>query len=463
MRSLAFFAFRIAFFVIMIHESVLCASQEHKLRAVVRTDSLSSVPFNRVKFVQGGSTKTYFTDADGTTPSFPFTPGVPVSLSLKQRSIPAGVCLGQSQEFTLVLPPPGIDSFNFLFMLQPVAEPILLDSSVEFYQSSPFHGRWYISPYPNASYYFSANVGLLMTPREIAGLAAYYGVAFGQMDYRVGLVFVTDGSETVGDEGMDIGLRLDTYGFTASPGIDAYFIALEASTLGSADFAVTPRSWSSSFPENATYKLTGVLGNGLNLLLLREGSSSALVSFLASVPTFPPVTSQVPGGSQPLLAGPCDPPVPMDDPVCVDSTPPTDDPQCVPSGCGGLAPEDCQSKYFKVGAPVCSDGAVPASATVGVTFTGSGGASIDLSIFGQDIEASAGGSVSVTQSVTVGPLGVGNGSGQCGQAFLRITECRKSCTVHRDKPCLACPVHCIDSIETSACVDIGLDVTSCNK
>lgn len=438
--------------------------EDHRLRVILRSDLLATVNSSKVKITQGSNSKIYLTNAQGETPEFSVAPGVLVTMSLKQKNTPLGTCLGQKFLHQLASPPAGEIGIEILTVLQPLAEAVHVDSTVQFFQQSQFHGRWFLSPDENSSYSFPAEVGMLMTPREIYAFGEYYGISFDHSDYRLGIVFKTEDAEYVGFPGIDIGLRLDSYGFEEAPAADPYFVAFVTEDLASADYDVIPRAWSDVAPETVTFRLDGTLGKGLNLILLRQGTPLGLASHLAVPESFPPQAANA-GGTAPLTNPVnCTPCPPDEDPLC-SMTLPTDDAGCPASGgCGPVTAEDCTTTSTKIGPAVCggATGGGTASGTFGVTVSVSGGAKVDLTIFGQGVEAAVGASVSTSASMTVA-VGEGQGCGQCGQLFLLVTQCSKTCVVHKKVPCLACETHCMDTSETSSCLDITLDTRYCNR
>jgi hypothetical protein len=223
------------------------ARQEQILRILSKTDVLSTCAGNKVKITQGTRTRLFLTDEDGATPEFSIEAG-PTLLSLKQKSLPQGTCLGQTYSHQVAAAPSGAVGFELVTLFQPLAESVHLTSTTPFFQHSAFHTRWTASPYEDSSYSFPAEVGLLMTTREIDALEDYYGVHFEHNDHRLGIVFKTEDVELVGHPGMDLGFALDTYGFGELPGADSYFIAFSTGDVETADFSVAPRLWNNTDP-----------------------------------------------------------------------------------------------------------------------------------------------------------------------------------------------------------------------
>jgi hypothetical protein len=261
---------------------------------------------------------------------------------------------------------------------------------------------------------------------------------------------------------MDLGFALDTYGFGELPGADSYFIAFSTGDVETADFSVAPRLWNNTPTQRAYYSLTGALGRGLNVILLREGESQELSRLLAAPTTFPPMVMPLPDGpAAPLNVMNCEPCPPMDQDTC-ELELPADDQGCPRSSCD-LNPT-CNTTWKKVGARACggSSGGGGASSTTSVTITVSGGVSVKLNLFGTEVTPSVGGSASATQGFTVTP-GMGQGCGQCAQAYVGLTTCFQTCTVHRRVDCMGCEVHCVDSPETVGCMEVTLDARYCNR
>jgi hypothetical protein len=440
-------------------------SESHSLKITTWTDALSPVPNNKVKVVQGTQSRVYLTDAQAATPEFSITAGSPLTIHLRQKSIPAGIAVGQTYSHSFADGGTGGEVINMLTLLQPVLEPVVLDSSATRFVQAQHHDRWSFYHFEGASFAFPANVGLLMTPREIDAFEAYYGVQFAHDDYRMGLVVEVAEAEPVGDPGLALELRFDSYGFDEIPGVDRYFVARSAADMGVADFAVGPESWEDSGPEVAGYSLTGTLGKGMNLLLFREGGGAALDELLAAPPTFGPAT--VPSGSNPATTD-CDPqpPLPSGSETCA-LTPPSDDPGCAPTGCTGVTPEDCTVTYIRGGETVCGGaaGGPPLNKTYTITTTVKGGVTVSVNVGVGSGEASGGVDNSETESVTFGVGPGAHGCGQCAQLWKKVIKCSKTCTVHKKKfAWLLLSWYCADVTETATCISTsGTSATYCDR
>lgn len=437
----------------------------HYLRVASKTDILSTVPQNKIRVIQNSQERTFLTDAAGVTPSFTIAQEDPVELFLKQKNTAAGVCLGQA--FTFISPElnTGNDVFNILTTFQPVLEPVVLTSSDTHVTQAGSHSRWAFFHDEDASFTFPANVGILMTPREIDGIEDYYDLEFAHDDYRMGLVIKVGDPEELGDRGALVQLCFDSYGFTDIPGADLYFVASAAADLGVADFRLTPRSWHTT-TERAVYGLTDTLGKGMNILLFRDGGFEDVAEMLAQPPVFLPIAQQA---TQNLQVEECEPPAAGGGVGSDSCTTPAipDDGGCANSGCSAGGGE-CSASWMKVGPRVCTGGGgTTAGTNMTVTNTITGGVSTTLSVQGAGVTLSEGASTSVSQSVDFGNLNDGaHGCGMCGQAYQKIVVCAKLCVVHRWKMFLGFLFlfECEDSLEVSACIVIpAVTMTNCDQ
>jgi hypothetical protein len=444
--------------------AVVAPAETHTLRLTTWTDVLSLVPNNKVMVQQGGQTRVFLTDAQAVTPEFEVTAESVLTLTLKQKNTAEGIALGQSYSHVLADLGTTNEVYDFLTVFQPLLEPVVLDSSATYFVQSASHDRWALHHNEAASFLFPANVGLLVTPREIDAFELYYGLDFEHSDYRMGLVISVGDVEDVGSEGLNVELRFDTYGFTDIPGVVPYFVATSAADAGSADYAVLPEAWEETGPDVADYTITGTLGKGLNLLLFREGGTEGLTEMLASTPSFPPASA--PGGST-VAGSDCtpSPPMPSGDETC-DLVLPADDPDCPPSGCSPVTPADCTTTYLKAGGRFCGgQGGNPESKTFSITTTVKGGVSVGIKIDGSGISTSGGADSSQTESITAVNGPGANGCGQCAQAWRVIIRCSKTCVVHREKfAWLLLGWYCADVQETVMCIDTGgTSITHCDR
>jgi hypothetical protein len=444
------------------------ATAPQTLTVIDDTDAMTHISGNKVKVVQGTSSSTRLTNAVGTTTPFSVDLSAPMEVWLKQKATPAGLCLGQAR----VLPPVTLGSgenIRVVNLFQPLAEPLVLDSEDEFgaapYGAESSHNdRWYITPFEESNYNFPAQVGILMTSGDIAALFSYYGVPLQHSDCTLGLVISVDDPEPVGSPGFEIEFRVDSYGFQDLPGVDVYHLAYNQQDLispGSLD--VSPGLWQPQ-RERAAYTVSGLLGKGLNVVLLRPpGEFSTSSSYPVTLPVYPPVTT---GGAYPAANPDCTPCPPSGSQTSCPVDTPMDDSGCPPSGCN--PPTECESEYTALsGLSACSDGggsSIPIHANV--TISVSGGVSVPVSINGSPVTFSVGLGAEVSLGVDVIP-GDGQGCGQCVQAFIRKTTCKKTCTVHEDRNCKrlfgifrAC---CHDKKRTKKCVDLGVSLSACNK
>lgn len=440
--------------------------EAHTLRVTTWSNALEPIGNSRIKFVQNGLARFFNADATGQTPGFSIATNSTASIIVKQRSTFHGLCLGQA--YTDVFPHLGLgfNVYDSLTVFQPLLEAETFDSSLDRPISSDHTGRYGFYPLPESSFLFDANVGLLMTPREIDALADYYGVQFGYSDYRMGLVIHTEDVEDLDYPGAALEIDFESYGFAGIPASDPYFLTTSAANLGQANFEAYPEAWEFDHADVADYTFSGRLGKGLNILLFREGISEGLVELLGVAPSFPPPVQQQSGGMLPAVSD-CTPPTPAPsgNELCA-LTSPTDDPGCAPTGCGPATPSDCQTTFTKVGGKLCGGGSggATASQTFGVTTTFRGGVSVDFSILGTGGSASAGVDRSVTESLQL-TVGAGaHGCGQCAQAYKKLVVCNKTCVVHkRQYSFWGTPLGCMDVTETSSCVDTSTEVTHCDR
>ncbi len=450
---------------------LLCTTGEastlqRSMIVVNRTDSANPVSGNKIKVLQGTTARSYLTDISGSTPAFQIDGGSPLQIWLKERAVQNGVCLGLARTYT----PPAVNSalaVDVLGLFQPMAEALVLDSTSQAGTAPSLHGRWHVMPYPASSYLFPASVAILMTGGDIEGAFAYHGIQLPHDDYRLGCAIRVEDPEDVGTPGFSLALRTDSYEFTAAPVVDSYFIAGQAADAGTAGYVVEPELW---LPSEGwvSYTVSGVLGKGWNLFLLREGAEfEALSSAVSSPPSFPPVAAFKAGSASGSQS--CTPCEPEEEEYSCPVANPTDDPGCASSGCAGAAIEAvCDTTFTKLpGFAGCTDGgggtlAVGGTATIGLE----GGISAELYLFGSNITASVGASGSLSLNITA-TMGEGQGCGQCGQVFLRTTTCTKNCIVHKDYKCGRifgmggqC---CHDFDRQTKCIDIAWELKTCNR
>lgn len=454
------------FSLAMLSAFALCSDPspdvEYKLGINSWTDVLTPVSFNRVMFTQGAQSRTYLTDPNGSTSLFAVVPETPFTLTLKQVNTPSGITVGQVlSSCSIPTAVAGEDASNHIFLLfQPVMEPVLLDSSNPRPVQSESHDRWFLWPNEGASFLSTLNIGMLMTPREIAALEGYYGVPLAQGDYRAGLaIWAADPCE-LGNVGARLLMRFDSYGFDAAPGVDGYFVANRPEDLGTADYEVVPSGWEDGI-QRADYDLRGTLGKGLNLLLFREGPSSDLAEFVATTPTFPPPMSQPRSLAQVQNCDP-DPPLPSGGESCP-ITPPPSDPGCPASDCMG--PPYCTTTYVKAGR-FCGGGpGEPDGKDIGVTTTISGGVSPRMTVMGVEVTPSVGVSRAESEVVHAGVGPGAFGCGQCSQVWKEIVMCTTPCIIEKNAGrTLSGAVLCLDADAPGQCIDTSnTSTTRCDR
>lgn len=408
--------------------------ETHSARITLRTDVLTQVPANKIKVHQADQTGTLLTDADGVTPWFSIQAELPFTLTLKQKSTPDGMTVGQIRTYTshaIGVDHPVSDLLN---VFQPLLQPVVLDSSLG--HSVGLGARWRVEPLPDSSYAFPASIGVLLTPSIIEGFREYYGLQFPESNYVMGIIVHVDEAESLGN-GVALEVDFATYGINDLPAVDWGHVALHPGDLGTGDYEVTPALWDpSESPSLCYYFLTGSLGKGMNVLLFGGGASGDSSEQLASPPTFPMAASS--GGSAPLEESDCIPEPAGSAPgqTCSSTDTCDDSPGCPDSGSCVITVSDCMSWKVPVGQKVCGKNLDGDDNKVTWTTTFMGGVNFEITIGGEE----AGGSVEVggesgssnSMTHTKGsPLGEGSGCGECSQWFQEYTSCSKYCTIHK--------------------------------
>ena len=437
------------------HQPYPPVPERHKLEVQVTTDVVTAIPYNKIKFVQGATTKVYLTDSLGFSPALAIQPDNPMGIFLKEKTLSDGVALGQ--HFTHSYPDQGseLDVFNTLQLVQPLLESVTGDSSQPWITESSKHARWVLYPEPNSSYSFSANIGLLLTAREIQAFEEYYSVDFDDNEYSLGLVIQTSAIEDFGSS-AGIGLQLDCtgHGFSVAPGADSYFVSTNASNFGVATFEATPVAWEELTPETANYVITGTLGKGMNILLFHGGAGESPTDLLASSPQFGPLSQYIP---DPVMQGDCSPAAPTPSPG-FDCTPNV---MQSSSDCpGGSCPvNDRQVFTHPVGGAACGGSGDAVTRKYSWQIEGS----FSVNFKGPAGEAGPTGTYSYGEEEEVSmSFSNGAGCGECKQVFRHVVVHTKCCVVHLELFAFFGP--CVDKWDCGTCHDLsGPSITSCPR
>jgi len=409
----------------------------------IYTEAMEPVSGGRVLLTSGTSSTTLLTDAQGATPFVATSAGTSYDVFLKQKNMPYGLVLGQA--FTdWSVPAPLIDVSGFQTVewesvrTQPVLRPVQWDSTQVKIQTSE-DALWYFSvdaaSTSPATYSFPVLAGSLSSPRSVYAFLEYCSIEPLEDDYRSAFAVQTTDEESLGDEGAVLALRCHTLGFAAPPVVDVYFIASSAADLGGS----TLENYASSFEYDSTLRLglSGTLGKGTTLFLLRSGNESyGVTEFLADPPAFPPFTAQTQttGGGGSGGQGECSP-LPPPDPDASSQPDPPQPPSSSDSRCA-FPPEKTGSKSSRtawrpIGPLDCPSGGGGHQSGAS---TVSWGASFSGTFNIKDIvEVEAGGEYSNEETVAydynIGPghdCGGGVTSGQCAQVYKRRTVTSQS-------------------------------------
>jgi len=401
--------------------------EPHYVHVQITTDSSTPITGSKVKIQSPGAlTRIRMTDAGGWTQPASVTAGSLVSISLKERAFEGGLVLGQVLQHTMPVNS-GLETHSLLLLSQPALDRVVFDSSALHLGQSPYHSRWLIYPETTATpYLFAADVGMLLTSREINAFEAYYGVDFGSEEYRLGVVVRTADVEPLGD-GIGLAVNCSGHGFSSIPEVDTFFITKDPAAMGQAGLNVVPFELFGTSVQTAKYSVSGQLGAGFNIFLFKESSSSqSTTDLLAHEPPFGPAAQ----GYDPID---CTPPVPL--PPHDMSCTPTDesDPECPAGTCSN--PEcDPAGPTLHVIATRCGDASNPPK-TIRVTRKVSKSMSVSFKLTPPNVEIGAGSTGSVEDETSEDyPLAFENGAGGCGQCktiYEYDLRCWADCTFHK--------------------------------
>jgi hypothetical protein len=278
-----------------------------------------------------------------------------------------------------------------------------------------------------ASINISANVGMLLTSREVSGYEDYYGVDFGEdsSEIRLGVV-IRSGSANP----RHVVLQIDCkgHGFTQAP--DAMVRIVRTAIPAN---PVPPSLTASVFAwedDQAFIAFDGSLENGDNIVLLAANAASDQTQRLLANPlnlSAPAPASPTSGGG-PECTPRCIPPAVGGSNSC---TPPA--PEATP-GCPAPTPQgsaNCTGDSTPVGGPSCGyqgDNAT-LSGTIGVTGSVSTGWKIGGDGSGLEISQNYTGSISGAFSFSLGVVNQNgpNGCASCNDGLDMCGTCRALC------------------------------------
>lgn len=436
-------------------------SGDRYLHVQTTTDTMQVVTNNKVMIKQGGPSRCFVSDSVGWTHAISLGSTSPVEITLKEKSTPYGLALGQRRLFSPHAAGAGQESHDLLMLAQPVLEPIVLDSAALHMGQSTSHSRWRIYPgSPEATYLLAVDVGMLLTEREITAFAAYYGITL-PLEYSLGVVIKATDPEPLG-EGFNLEINCAGHGFLEAPGVDTFLVASNSQDLGTASLAVSALGWSLNLPEAATYSVNGQLGKGLNLLLFTGDGGGASDEMVATTPSFPPLAQGYPPVD-------CTPEIPIapGDMGCTPTPPQGTTPDCPPGTCG---PTLCGPAILHKIATRCGGSGDSFNFTVTTTVSKSLSVSFKMNAPFLEVGASGTGSAegSESESGTMG-FGDGSGCGQCKTLYAYSMLCSAVCTLHERMgafgPFDFLPLaSCKDVTELVACMDIYKGITPpCNR
>jgi hypothetical protein len=244
------------------------ADRSIELSFVVRGDALETLGEARLSCTDGQRTWSMACDQRGQSAALSVAPESLLDVVFFERESGALQTLGQRRsvipaEFDLS---PGSAT---LHLLQPSLRPITLEPDREHYAVG-ITDRWVVTTAPSATAYSHAvEIALLASPEQIEALASYHGAVFDRLDGALGLAIRSDALD-LPVEGVWISMllpaKLSGHRWNASWILLA---SMEADkTSGELSLVV------SGIDEGIVHlRLSGTLGKGDNLLILRPGEA----------------------------------------------------------------------------------------------------------------------------------------------------------------------------------------------